>query len=79
MISNPKLRSNVTVSSSVRVCPSFSCSLIRCDIISGLTFIQSGTLARCDILLHFQPRRTESIIEPRRIGYGEHGDATQFG
>jgi hypothetical protein len=39
------LRSNVTVSSSVRVRPTFSCSLIRCGIISGLSTIQSGTLA----------------------------------
>jgi len=43
VISNPKLRRNVTVSSSVRVRPSFSCSLIRCRIVSGLSTIQSGT------------------------------------
>ena len=42
LISNPKLRSNVIVSSSVRVRPTFSCSLIRCYIISGLSVIQSG-------------------------------------
>src|SRR4051794_8156027 len=45
MISNPTLRNNVTVSSSVSVRPSFSCCLIRCRIISGLSSIQSGTLA----------------------------------
>jgi hypothetical protein len=43
LISNPKLRRNVTVSSSVRVRPSFSCSLIRCRTVSGLSTIQSGT------------------------------------
>ena len=45
LISNPKRRSKVTVSSSVRVRPTFSCSLIRCVIISALSTIQSGTLA----------------------------------
>lgn len=34
-VSNPKLRSNMTVSSSVGVRPTFSCSRIRCGIISA--------------------------------------------